>query len=130
MRRSRGGDLLEERVRRHDRGERIAQLVGEHGEELVLALVGLGEASAFACASISFFVHAQEPSNHRHELDRLEGLRQILVCARLEPRALPLARDERGRGLDDEDVGGGGVVLELPANVETADVGQLDVEGR
>jgi hypothetical protein len=111
-----------------DRAQRVAQLVGEHGQELVLATVRLRQRRRLRPQLGLRAARAEQRGERGHELDGLEGLHEVAVRAAVEAVRAARGRDVGGRGLEHRDGFRGRVRLEPAADLEAVHVRELHVQ--
>ncbi len=111
-----------------DRRQGIPQLVREHGEELVLATVGVAQLLEGRRAVALGAAHAQERLHVRHQLLGLDRVDQVAVGAGLEGGHAVCGIGVRGGGLQHHDLRRLRVRLDLDAERAAVGVGQLHVE--
>jgi hypothetical protein len=119
---------VEQREPRRDGRQRIAQFVREHRKKLVDAVVRFAQIFCHVAQILLGLPEAQQRARDGDQLLVLEGVGEVAVGAALEALDLELGRDEHRRGVQHLDVAGVRIALQPSAEIETAHVGQPDVQ--
>jgi hypothetical protein len=104
-----------------DGGERVAEFVGEHRQELVLPAVGVPQRLLGPS-------HPQQGVHRGDQFDGLDRVAQVGVRPAVQPLDPVPGHSERGGQVEHRDGGGGRVRLDLLAHLEPVRVGQVHVE--
>jgi hypothetical protein len=111
-----------------DGRQRVAKLVRQHGEELVLASVGLAQGIQRLLALVLGLAHAQQRAHVRHQLLGLDGRADVAVGAGVQRGHAMLSVHVRGRRLQHDDLGGGGSLLDPARELAAVQVWQAHVQ--